>query len=133
MPADSGTVVDLIALWPLGAAVALAVATAVVLTAPMRAARRIAVVGIALTALAAAGLWVWLLSEADRSHNGSTHLDHMTGSNLVLAAAGGAVAIMLGFAALRKPSRRLLAAALALSALASLAQTYAFLGYTTPG
>jgi hypothetical protein len=98
----------------------------------MRAARRIAVVGIGLTALAAAGLWVWLLSEADRYHDGSTHLDHVSSSNLVLAAAGGAVAIALGFAALRKPSRRLLASALAVSALACLAQTYGFLGYTPP-
>jgi hypothetical protein len=133
MPADSGTAVDVIALWPLGAAVALAVATMVVLAAPMRAARRIAIVGIVLTALAAAGLWVWLLSEADRYHDGSTHLDHVSRSNLVLAATGGAVAIALGLAALRKPSRGLLAAGLAVSALACLAQTYAFLGYTTPG
>ena len=97
------------------------------------AARRIAVVGIGLTALAAAGLWVWLLSEADRYDDGSRHLDHVSSSNLVLAAAGGAVAIALGLAALRRPSRRLLAAALAVSALACLAQTYGFLGYTTSG
>ena len=133
MPSDSGTFVDVVALWPLGAAVALAVATVVVLTAPMRAARRIAVVGIGLTALAAAGLWLWLLSDATRYDDGSTHLDHMTGSNLVLAAAAGAVAIALGLAALRSPSRRLLATALAVSALACLAQTYGFLGYTTTG
>jgi hypothetical protein len=133
MPSDSGTFVDVVALWPLGAAVALAVATVVVLTAPIRAARRIAVVGIGLTALAAAGLWLWLLSDATRYDDGSTHLDHMTGSNLALAAAAGAVAIALGLAALRSPSRRLLAAALAVSALACLAQTYGFLGYTTTG
>ena len=107
-------------------------ATVVVLTAPIRAARRLAVVGIGLTALAA-GLWLWLLSDATRYDDGSTHLDHMTGSNLALAAAAGAVAIALGLAALRSPSRRLLAAALAVSALACLAQTYGFLGYTTPG
>jgi hypothetical protein len=91
------------------------------------------VVGIGLTALAAAGLWLWLLSDATRYDDGSTHLDHMTGSNLVLAAAAGVVAIALGVAALRSPSRPLLATALAMSALACLAQTYGFFGYTTPG
>ena len=86
-----------------------------------------------LTTGAAAGLWLWLLTDATRYDDGSTHLDHMTGSNLVLAAAAGAVAIALGFAAVRSPSRPLLATALAVSALACLAQTYGFLGYTSTG
>jgi hypothetical protein len=52
---------------------------------------------------------VWLFSDATRYDDRSMHLDHMTGSTPVLAATGGAVAI------------------------ACLAQTHAFLGYTAPG
>jgi hypothetical protein len=70
MPADSGALVDLVALWPLGAAVALAVGTV------------------------------------------SSSPSHARGA---------------------RSGRLLLTAALAVSALACLAQTYGFLGYTTSG
>ena len=41
MPAGSSAITDLIALWPVGAAAALAFAAVRVLTAPARAARRL--------------------------------------------------------------------------------------------
>jgi hypothetical protein len=51
----------------------------------------------------------------------------------VTAHAPPAPVLVLTLAAIRSPRRTLVAAALAMSALACLAQTYAFLGYTTPG
>jgi len=131
---DSNTATDLIALGPVVAAVALAGAAIRVLTAPARAVRRFAVVGAGVTLLAAAGLWVWLKSDAGVYHDGSSHLDHMTDGNLAIAVLALAAALVLAVAAIRRPSRTLVAAALAMSALACLAQTYdGFLGYTTPG
>jgi hypothetical protein len=133
MPADSSVVTDLIALWPVVAAVGLAVDAIRVLTAPARLARRLALAGAAATLLAAAGLWVWLRSDAGAYRDGSTHLDHVSRSNLALAVLALAPALVVSVAAIRTARRSLIAAALAMSALACLAQTYGFLGYTTPG
>lgn len=83
--------------------------------------------------LAAAGLWVWLRSEATIYDDGSSHLDHMSGANVSLALLALAAALVLAGAAIRTPRRSLVAAALAMSAIACLAQTYGFFGYTTPG
>ena len=57
----------------------------------------------------------------------------MSGANLAVALIALGAALVLTLAAIRSPRRTLVAAALAMSALACLAQTYAFLGYTTPG
>jgi cytosine/uracil/thiamine/allantoin permease len=133
MPSDSNALIDLVALWPIAAAAFLAVTSVRVLTLPMRVARREAAASAALTLLAAAGLWVWLSSDADAYNNGSSHLDHMSRANLSLAALGLLASLVLAIAAIRRPRRWLISAALAVGALACLAQTYGFLGYTTPG
>ena len=57
----------------------------------------------------------------------------MNSSNVALAVVAPAAALVLSVAAIRTARRSLVAAALAASALACLAQTYGFLGYTTPG
>jgi hypothetical protein len=133
MTPDSSGITDLIALWPVVAAAALAIAAIRVLTVPARVVRRMAVAGGAVVLLAAAGLWVWLGSDAGAYHDGSSHLDHMSGANIALALLALAAALVVAVAAIRRPSRTLVAAALAMSALACVAQTYGFLGYTTPG
>jgi hypothetical protein len=87
-----------------------------------------------LTALTAGGLWAWLVSDATRYHDGSSHLDHTSGASVVLAAAALVAAGVAAAAATTRPHRRGLAIlAVAMSALACLAQTYGFLGYSAPG
>ncbi len=108
-------------------------ADASTITAPARAVRRMAVASAGVALLTAAGLWAWLRSDATIYDDGSSHLDHMSGANLSLAVLPLAAAIVLVVVAIRTPRRSLVAAALAMSALACLAQTYGFLGYTTPG
>lgn len=135
MPSDSSTAADAVALWPLVLAAALAtVSLALVFVGVPRWAVAAAVAGAGLTALAAVGLWTWMLSDADRYGDGSSHLDHSRHANLYLA--GGTLVLALGLAlvAARRPAGRwLLPASLAVSALAALAQTLGFLAYSDSG
>ena len=57
----------------------------------------------------------------------------MSDAHLTVALLALAAGLVLRLAAIRRPRRALVATALAMGALACLAQTYRFLGYTTPG
>jgi hypothetical protein len=93
-----------------------------------------AVAGAGLTALAALGLWTWMLSDADRYGNGTSHLDHSRHASLYVAGIALVLALSLARIATRRPAGRwLLAASFAVSALAALAQTLGFLAYSDGG
>jgi hypothetical protein len=135
MPSDSSTAADVLALWPLALAAALGeVSLALVFVGVPRWAAGAAVAGAALTALAALGLWTWMLSDADRYGDGTSHLHHSRHSSLYLAAGALVLALTVALVARRRPAGRwLLAASLAVSAVAALAQTLGFLAYSDGG
>jgi len=135
VPADSSMAVDVLALWPLVLAAALAtVSLALVFVGVPHWAVAAVVTGAGLTTLAALGLWTWMLSNADRYGDGSSHLDHSRHPSLYLAGSTLVLAIGLALVATRRPvGRWLLPASLAVSALAALAQTLGFLAYSDSG
>jgi hypothetical protein len=65
-----------------------------------------AVAGAGLTALAALGLWTWMLSDADRYGDGSSHLDHSRHPSLYLAGSTVVLAVSLALVATRRPAGR---------------------------
>jgi hypothetical protein len=87
-----------------------------------------------LAALAALGLGTWIVSDADRYGDGTSHLDHSRHSSLYVAGIALVLALSLALVATRRPAGRWRpAASLAVSALAALAQTLGFLAYSDGG
>jgi hypothetical protein len=135
MPTDGSRLVDVVALWPLAAGVLLGLAAGLPGRLLQRRAALPPFAGIAAAVFAADGLWAWMLSGATWYADGSTHLDHAAVPRL--AVAGGALVAALAATTaavrLRPPAPWVSRVALALCALACVAQSFGFLAYADGG